>query len=388
MKNNNLEEIISYIVDNYLFDLIYDELDIPNVSFDFKEKEARDLINKIIINNMDKNFNKKCKIYDAINNVDYDNPVIEIKDYKLFFLSIDRLTNAIYDICNNKIKYEREINRLSFKSLLKYIWLRMTPDDFKNPEKFLLKNIEMAKNNLFDEYYNKSGYLLNLDEEHKVCFKNKVSSAFDEENKEMLFYVKSKKDERDYLPIIRYGIYNDGNKDICEIGSIQSKHHTLNDNKKYVNSLRGLINKNVPGELKQNVEPKKVISLLFFIKLLQDNNIHELSIPSMFVLDYRFHEIWYQNDYECFVSRWTDYRQKLYPEEYKEAAEYFKDNLIKSSVISANKTTNFIKLFERLIYHIPEIEILEYPNELSSYMRLRVPNNNSVEEVIRKLKKS
>ena len=181
MKHYNLDDIITYIIDVYLYDLLCDELDMPNISFDFKEKEAREHINIIIVNNMHKQFNKKCKIYDAINEVNYDNPVIEIKDYKLFFLSIDRLSKAIYNICNNKIYNEQEIHRLSFKALIKYLWLRMTPDDFKNPEQFLLKNIEMTENTIFDEYYNIEGNLMYLDDNYRVCYKNKVSSSFDSE---------------------------------------------------------------------------------------------------------------------------------------------------------------------------------------------------------------
>ena len=388
IMENNLESIAEFIINNYLYDLMYDDFDMPNISFNFKEKEAVEFINSIINKNIEKNFNKKYKIYDGINNVDYNNPVIEIANYKLFFESIDKLAKSIYNLCNYKVKSDKKINYLSFNSLIKYLWLRMTPDDFKNPEDFLLKNIEMTQNSIFDKYYNSDGFLIDLDDERQVFFKNKVTSSFDEENKELLFYIKTKNNEKDYLPVIRYGIYKENNENICEIGSVQSFHRVYNDNYKIVNCLRNKINKNIPGDLKNNVEPKKVLSLLFFIKLLQDNNIYKISIPSMYVLDYDFHKIWYQNDYDVFLSKWTDYRKELYPDQYEEEKYVYSNQLSKIDSIIENKTIGFIHTFERLMYHIPEIEIIEYPNEVSSYMRLRIPKENSIDNVIKILKKS
>ena len=388
MSNKELEMIIKFIIDNYLYEIMYDDIEVPNISFYFKEKEAVEVINKIILDNIEFKFREKNKIYDGINIINYDNPVIEVSNYKLFFESINKLVYSLYNIYKNKCFVEDDKTILSFQSLLKYIWLRMTPDDFKNPENFLIKNINMLNNEIFDEYYNNDGLLLDIDDYYSINYANRLSSTFDEENKEILFYFNSKYNEKNYLPVLRYGIYKKDNKNVCEIGSIQNKYHVDNIDLDIVNDYRKSLNKNVNNYLKSNIEPKKLLSLMLFIKLLQTYNIYDIYIPSMYVLDYDFHLIWEKNKNDLFYSVWSDYKKRLYPKEYKEELDNHLKNIDKVDLISRNKTTDFIKLFERLMYHIPSIEIVEYPNEVSNYMKINTSNCKISDEYIRKLKRS
>lgn len=383
--DNKIKEIAKFFIINKMYEIMYDNNEIPNISFHFKEQEAIDLINNIINENIECSFNKLCKIYDGINNVNYNNPVIEVNNYKLFFLLLNDLTISLYDIYKNKTNLKNDDSILYFQSLLKYIWLRMTPDDFKNPELFLLKNVKMLKNCTFDEYYNKNGLLIELDDNYRVYYNNNLASPFDEENKAIEFFIGSRYLETYYLPVVRYGIYQKDNKTICEIGSIQNKYLKDNIYLDIINDYRKKLNKGVPGELKVGVEPKKLLSLLLFIKLLQENGIYNISIPSLYVLDYDFHSIWEQNEINIFKSKWSNYLINLYPDEYEKELEEFNKKINKVDLICKTKTTDFIKLFERLMYHIPDIDIIEYPNELSSYMRIKLPENNSTEKIIQKI---
>ena len=379
------EEFVTYFIKNYLWDLMYDSLELPNISFNFKEDEAKKYLNNIIINNMDYMFNKMNMIYDGLNKINYNKPVMEISNYKLFFNSLDNLIKSLHNIYKNECFVSNDDTIYTFQSLPKYIWLRMTPDNFKNPEKFLLKNIEMINNNTFNEYYNDIGLLFNIDDYYRIRFRNKLAHTYDEENKELLFYIESKYSERYYLPIIRYGIYKSNNKSICEIGSIQKKYKSADNDLEIINIFRNNINMDVPRYYKKNIEPNKLISLLLFIKLLQDKNINIISIPSMYVLDYEYHQKRDKVLIDMFNSRWSKYNINLDPEGYKKGLILHNKDIGKVDLISENKTTSFIRLFERLIYQIPNIEILEYPNELSSYMTIKIPENTINNNLIKKL---
>ena len=386
MENFTVESIIKYIIDNYMYDILCDDNEVPNISFDFKEEEAKKVINKIILENIENNINQKNTIYNCINFVDYNNPIVEVHDYRLFFVSLFEIISAIHDEYNAKCWFKNS-DRLYFNMILRYIWLRMTPEDFKNPEDFLIKNIEMIRNDIFDEYLNEDRYMFSIDDDNQIWFRNRFSSSFDEENKEMMFYVKNKDNDIYNLPVVRYGIYHSDNKLVCEIGSIQNKttNHIKN---KIVDNCRKELNRGVPGVLKKNVEPKKLLSLILFIKLLQENNINEISVPSMYVLDYDFHRILEKSINDVFYSKWSDYLINLYKEEYEMELNKHLSIINKVDIICENKSTNFIRLFERLMFHLPDIKILEYPDEISNYMKLSIPSNDITNDVIRKLKKS
>ena len=53
--------------------------------------------------------------------------------------------------------------------------------------------------------------------------------------------------------------------------------------------------------------------------------------------------------------------------------------------ISKTKTTDFIRLFDRLVYHFPNIDITNYPNELSSFMNLKINSLDNARGNARKL---
>ena len=387
MDNN---KIIKSFIEEYLYDLLYDKYELANMSFNFKEEEAKKTINSILIDNINngRKFNRMNEIYKAINSNDFPNPVLEVSDYKSFFASMEKFKKLLISEYEN---YTSDYNYSFVDQIYKYIWLRMTPDDFKFPEQFLMKQIDILKDNTFSEFNKKnSAYNFNLIENSELLIMNTLANQYDESVKEMIFNIIH--DYNKYtLPIIRYGVYEKNNKKICEIGSIQNKEYMDSTNKELYNRLNRLkykLNKNVPNELMDNVEPLKLMSLLIFIKLLIGNNIHTISIPSFFVLDYDYHQKRNEIIESIFNTKFSENFKNNNLEQYNiELKEYLK-RVNKQNIISANKTTNFIHLFERLLYHLEDAKIIEYPNEVSSYMKIEIPSLNNVNgKYIKKLLK-
>ena len=369
---------------NIMPTIMFDKYEIPNVSFDFKEKEGKEFVLNIIKDHIEKHLLEKKKLYENILNPDFSKPVIEVSNYKLFFKYIYKLYYSYLNSVNKKdIPYE-----LEFISLYKYLWLRMIPEDFTNIENFLLKQIKIFEDNTFinqdvrEVYKSINDYDINIE--------NRISKHYDEAPKEMLFTISNNNNEIS-LPLVRYGIYQKDNEKVCEISSIQMVKQ-IDDYDydklltKNINKLRYKFNDGVNKDLIDDVEPKKLMSLLLFIKLLKDNNISLIHVPSLYVLDYEFHKK--RNDVieDLFKSEWSAFNQVKYPAQYENALKEYYDEVNKQDLISSNKSTNFIHLFERLLYHIKDIDILEYPTEVSSYLKFRINSLDNINnDYVRKL---
>ena len=392
MDKNKLKRIIDNIVtifiENYMYELENDDLELANISFDFKVEEARAYLKKKILDNIKTNITKKDKIFKSIDNIDYSKPVMEIKDYKKFFYLIHQYIMDL-TILNDNQAIDEEIIDYFFK----YVWIKMTPDDFKEPEKFLLKNVYMLKNNILDDYKTEQE-LKNIEFFNKYCLTAQCGpcETFDEGVKTMLFKVSIKYHEI-VLPFVRYGIYEENEKNICEIGSIQDKGKILDKDfenvlTKEINRLKYKLNSNVDDELIKDIEPKKLISLLLFIRLLKDNNINIIRIPSMYVLDYDYHEKASNREKMYFDNKWNKELIELCPETYENMYKLHLKKIDKQDSISKSKTTDFIKLFERLIYHLNDVDIISYPMDTSSYFEFKINSYDNINgENIKKILK-
>ena len=384
---HNYNNIIKEFIDEHLYYLLFDKYDMANMTFYFKEDEAKNVINNHIINNINNGykFNMMREIYNAINNIDYSKPIMEISNYKDFFNYLSILINLYL----KKDKYILDdLNNDYINQIYRYTWLRMTPDDLKNPEYFLKKQIEIFKDKTFNTYNEITNKDFNLIDNSKLSIKNSFANKYDESIKKINFSI-CKEQYKYILPVIRYGIYKNNQEKVCEIGSIQKlKHYNFCDYNLYkdVNKLRYRLNKEVENELICNVEPSKLITLLLFIKLLIENDIHTISIPSLYVFDYEYHEKRNDSIESLFKSKWSESKKTNDPIEYKIELKEYLSTVNKQDLISENKTTNFIHLFERLLYHIEDAKIMEYPNEVSSYMKIKVNSLNNIKgEYVKKL---
>lgn len=381
-----------------MYELLFND-EIPNIGFEFKENEAVEFIEKILNDFVKQNdcFHKESKkIIDNIKQKEYkDNiPVMIINNYKEFF----DLLRQIYE--KDIELFFRRTNSSGFyvyekDNLFKEIWLRMTPEDFNNPEDFLRKQALMIKDETFNKFDNETylGKLSFLDN-NIICAKNGIARTWDENFREFQFIIYDKEwyhnnelfNRPHYtLPVIRYGIYEKDGKKICSIGSIQNKNYEKDEEKglkRRINREKYKINKEInDGEL-LTVEPNSILALSLFINLLHQEGITDIEIPGMYVLDYEYHEKRNKIILNEFKKEWGDEkRREKFPEWYQQNLTYLDKNYGKQDLISEIKTERFIRIFQRILYHFPKGKINSYPGEVDNLLHINIPiikNKNDI----------
>lgn len=383
---NVSREFIVYSMNELLFS---DE--IPNIYFDFKENEAIKFIENVMNDfayNSDFFQKKSKKIIKNIKNKEYkdNNPVMIISNYKKFF----ELLRQIYEEDIN-LFFRRTDSRIftvyEKDNLFKEIWLRMTPEDFNNPEEFLEKQARMIKDETFSKFDNET-YLgkLSFLEDNIICAKNEIARTWDENFREFKFIIYNKEyyynDElwnRPHytLPVIRYGIYESNGKKICRIGSIQNKNSEYDEDnkiKKRVNREKYKVNKEVNEAELLKVEPNSILAISLFINILHQEEITDIEIPGMYVLDYAYHEKRNKIILDKFEKRWNNEKEKeRFPELYKQDLEYMNKNYKKQNLISEIKTERFIRIFQRILYHFSKGKINSYPGDVDNLLHINIP---------------
>lgn len=370
---------------------------LPNFKFEFREKEAIDFIEKLVKEHSEKYSFFKIKgekILQEIKQVNKntEKPIMIINNYKEFFELLRQF-------------YERDIELYFLRSdmsgfpvyekdnCFEEIWLRATPDDFNDPERFLRKQVEMINDRTFEKYDEETYFgRLNFLDNNVLCIKNGIARTWDENSREMEMTIYDKKhyDKTELinrphytLPVIRYGIYEKDGKKICYIGSVQNKNddYEKNDVMKKVNRKKYKLNENVPEEDISKVEPKNILALSIFINLLNKEGITEIEVPGMYVLDYEYHEKRNEEILQEFKERWTKDQIEKYPEIYERSSYYFERAYEKQDFISEIKTERLSLAFRRLLYHYPNGKIQSYPGEVDNFLHLNIPivkNENEI----------
>ena len=379
---------------------------LPNFKFEFREEEAINFIEKVL-----KDYSEKYSFYKdeakkilqetkEKSNGNTLQPVMIVNDYKEFFELLRQFYERDIDLYFLRTKmsgfpvYEKD-------NCFEQIWLRATPDDFNNPERFLKKQVDMIKDRTFDKY-DKETYLGKLDflDNNIICIKNGIARTWDENSREIEITIYDEKyynntelfDRPHYtLPVIRYGIYEKDGKKICYIGSIQNKSddYKESDLKKKVNRKKYKVNAGVPEEDTFQVEPKNILALSIFINLLNKEGITEIECPGMYVLDHEYHEKRNKEILEDFERDCPKDKRDKYPETYKISSYYFERNYKKEDMISQIKTERLFLTFIRLLYHYPNGNIKSYPGEVDNFLHFNIPivkNENEINgDILRKL---
>lgn len=386
-----------FVLDSLEKLLSSDEL--PNFKFDFREKEAIEFIENIMkeYTNSFKDDDYKEKIQARHENLlkkikqktneNDETPIMIIKDYKNFFEYLRQAYERHIELFFQRLD-ESGFPRYEKDNLFEQIWLRATPNDFNNPEEFLKKQAEMIKDTTFKKY-DEETYLGKLEclNNHIICIKNGIARTWDENFREMQITIYDKEHYNNKelwnrphytLPLIRYGIYERGNKKICSIGSIQDKNNYKDyeeekNLRKRIDREKYKVNKDIAEEDTLKVEPKNVIALSIFINLLHREGINDIEVPSMYVLDYEYHRK--RNKYllKEFKQKWPKERRKkeslTYEKEYKKFLKIFR----KQDLISEIKTERLLLTARRLLKHYPKANITAYPEEVDNYMHMQIP---------------
>ena len=150
------------------------------------------------------------------------------------------------------------------------------------------------------------------------------------------------------LPLVRYYFQ----EDICYIYAVQmGKDRNFNyqdlEYKKTINKL------NTGLKEYRNIPPNFVLSLVLFLKMLSDNNISKVMIP-----DYLF------GRYKKYLNAKTE---------------------LLSDAILPRILDNFLRLLCRMNLQIDGFDILTYPEDYDSYMRIKIGKMSSKNEFLNEL---
>lgn len=377
----------------FLTDTLYKILfiqNIPNFKFEFREKEAIEYIEKIL-----KEYSTKYDFYkDKAKKIlqelskktvgDSQIPVMIVNDYKLFFELLRQLYEKQIKLYFSRTKMSG-FPRYEKNNFFEQIWLRATPDDFNNPEKFLKKQVDMVCDNTFQKY-DEETYLGKIEflDNNILCVKNGIARTWDESSREIQFIIYNKDYYKDKtalyrpnykFPVIRYGIFERDGKKICSINSVQNKSDSYDKNEldKKIDRKKYKANEGVQEEDISKVEPKNVIALSMFVNLLHKEGITEIEIPGLYVLDYEYHMKRNEKLLEDLKKDWPQERILEQPERYKKEKYYVDKNYGKEDVISEIKTERLFFTFRRLLQHYPKGHIKSYPGDVDSFMHLSIP---------------
>lgn len=404
MNNRTIAECLKPTFENVTREFITDTLykilfsdELPNFKFNFKEDEAIEFIEKTLQDYRDEfrneSFVKKLeedhkKILKVLRqNTDNNDitPIMKISNYKEFFELLRQYYEKDIEL------FFKRTDRSGFpvyeqKNCFEQIWLRMTPDDFNNPEQFLRRNVGMIQDNTFEEYDNET-YLGKLTRfnNHIICVKNQISRTWDETPREfkITIYDKNYYDTELFfkphieLPVVRYGIYQKNGKKVCYIGAIQNTNIEESENNlaQIKNDCRSELNigKLKKQNYKEKVEPIKILSLSILINFLHREGITEIEAPGMYVLDYDYHikrGIMLKKEFD---KNWTEEEKRESPKQYKKEMQYLSRNYGNEDTISEIKTEKFIMNVKRLLAYYPTGMINSFPGELDSFLHLEIP---------------
>ena len=383
------ENVTYEFITQTMHKLMYSK-ELPNFKMRFTEQEAMEYIHKTLQDySKSGEFGKRkaqeiLKGLEAKDNTD-DMPVMVVNNYKELF---ERLRQFYEEHIRTFFKRtgHSSFHSYAMVNCFDLIWLRMTPEDFNDPELFLKNQVQMIKDGTFEKFDKEIclGEVPCLGN-NILCVQNNVARIWDEASQEMHMIIYDKEyfqrkelfNRPNYeLPVIRYGVFEKDGKRICRIGSIQNKDVENADSVmgKKVDRAKYKVNEGVPQECTQNVEPKNIIALSIFINLLHQEGIEEIEVPSMYVLDYEYHKKRSEKLMKEFKDRWpTDDVSVQDKKRYTREREYLERTYCKEDLISEIKSERFIKTFSRLLQHYPGGEVKSYPSELDSSYHISIP---------------
>lgn len=287
-----------------------------------------------------------------------DCPMIYVKDTVRFFEYLVDITNQLYK--QNKEYFDSMRPRRILICVMRRIWLRMGDTDFHHVEQFLDRQLSALKNDYFENY--KEAKVIGQYMGYQITASNFINSTYCESNYSMTFELRDENGNCHTLPKILYDIVSEDGKDVCYISAVQSskyKKHNPKIQRKIYKTSKGIDN------------PNCILSLRFFLGMLRTYGIHDLKIPTLQVLSYRYHEILSANVKEEFESTYTDdyFERQQYLSEskreynlksYEEEKRWYDHVVGKQDFISENKSEKLIDKIFRM-QEEGEIEILNMP---------------------------
>lgn len=281
------------------------------------------------------------------NEEQYYKPIIKIPDLNYF-------TTLLIEYIKS-IKNFNKINNIQLKEYqdLSYIFnimlFNMASSDADDLNKFIETRISFLNDNNLEQFIKTN----KIFEYNNVSFyARREIEDFGLETPYIMTFSMNIAGEKYDLPIIRYGINNDG---VCFIYAVQiGRGRICNiNNTKYKNVVNQI---NQGAKEYRNVSPSFVLILALFVKILNDNGISKIVIPDFLFNRYR---------------------------------KYYQANTInKSNEVLSRMFHNITTLIRRMDSQIEGFNIQSYPLQIDSYYHINIKNLESENKMLKKLLKS
>ena len=291
---------------------------------------------------------------------DYDTEYkVRVTNAKLFFQKLTTLVNLhakVYQKYNADFSSDAEI-----EEYLKYLWLRMTPQDFLDVQKFLdreisyLMNEEYFDNLLYYQGIRLSSVVVGEYEGYTITAFKDMNNHYFETDLCLRYVLYDKERKKSYnLPMIHYGIETLNDKPVCHIYALQKCSYAEQDNK--IGRSLYKLNSGINEPLNH---PSFVLSLNLFMNLLRENNIEDIEVPLLEVLNYGYHEKIGESEKEKFRIKWEDSTPEddFDKEIYEEDLKILNRTADKQDSISKAKVENLTNLFLRYQEQYDDISI-------------------------------
>lgn len=305
-------------------------------------------------------------------------PTIVVKNPVRFFELLTEITNALVDLKN---KYWGSSSpRATFIRDIKRIFLRMSPSDFTDIEKFLELQLSFLKSSVFDEYIKKN-ILIGEYAGFKLYASKEENTSWCETDIKMTFFLKGENNEIHTLPSIYFATTEENGQTICYIYAIQNERERQISKR----AQRSLYKLN-SGIENPDVNPSSVLVLNTFVKMLLEKGIEDIRVPALQVLSYRYHELLsekakkdlaenYSEERLEYINNLSSYERTRMLEEYEWQKTWYNHIVDKEDFISETKTEGLFKIFCRVATQFGTIELQNIPFLEDENLRIKISSS-------------
>ncbi len=401
LANDDLE-MLHFFCFYLLHDYKKNEFCAPNFKFVFTEKDTEIIIDYLeslknkgqdmslgIKTNVDSRDITVTQIEDTINLINEvkdeykdggneDDLYIEVPDYKEFFKLLNKLMKT----------YEENsfFNLVNATSVLRSLWLRMSPMDMSNILDFIDRQIEFIKN---DYKLPTSSTLFKTVENLEICYYNSGNQEWFETNRHIRPFIRRvtgeyynphfeeviKNHNNYYFPAIHCGFIKENEIPTCYIYGIQNIGNFEKDP-----VIKNILKEERRRLRNKYVSPDFIIALKILVDILREKGITTIKVPLLQVYNYDYHQIISKEVHEKMASytpeKLRDIELLNVPFEefmaYNEARAQEVKFYEKEDIISANKTERLIYTFYLLAEKYEDIDIITEPFVESDHLICKI----------------
>ena len=289
------------------------------------------------------------------------------RDDQIYYIYVDdiiKFTDLLYELYISVKKEVEDDSTYTYK-YLDAVWLRMSPNDYSDIFKFLRKQIEFSKsnyfkpNNCFSIDYYKPKYLCDF-LDYEVKYNIITTSPWYETNRKIEFFIERNEENKLYLPDVYFSVIDEDNKKVCYLYAIQNPKGNIYNDEIVENSLTNI--KRVYRN--KYVNYKFLLSLKYFIKLMEENGIYDIKVPLLQLFNYDYHISMseeYKRNLDSLNKKIEEGKISEYAQVYIQVKAVYDKVADKEDIISKNKTERLVHTFYVLNEIYNNIDILNDP---------------------------